>query len=249
MGYFAGRAAPFGPVGPDPVTATFFNFHPDRARAGAARRLVDRRRRPTCGPPGPTCRGPGAAPGGPRRRGRTARALVPLLRALARRRARRRPTAVRRHPGDGRARRSGRGALVLVHLPARAPRGRARGRARPRPASTGARHSCCSPRPRACPSTCSGRHGAGRRTSGPTPGAACVRRGLVDAGGITPEGAALRRWIEGTTDDLAGMVTGRASPGERRDAARRACRRWRPPSGPPGSSPTRTRWACPSRAD
>lgn len=28
MGYFAGRAAPLGPVGPAVVTATFFNFHP-----------------------------------------------------------------------------------------------------------------------------------------------------------------------------------------------------------------------------
>ncbi len=34
MGYFAGRAAAMGPVGPNLVTATFFNFHPDRvARA------------------------------------------------------------------------------------------------------------------------------------------------------------------------------------------------------------------------
>jgi hypothetical protein len=28
MGYFAGRAAPLGPVGPDVVTALFFGFHP-----------------------------------------------------------------------------------------------------------------------------------------------------------------------------------------------------------------------------
>jgi hypothetical protein len=34
MGYFAGRAAPMGPVGPAVVGATFFNFHPSRvARA------------------------------------------------------------------------------------------------------------------------------------------------------------------------------------------------------------------------
>lgn len=34
MGYFGCRAAPFGPVGAGPVTATFFNFHPDKvARA------------------------------------------------------------------------------------------------------------------------------------------------------------------------------------------------------------------------
>jgi len=32
MGYFAGRAAPLGPVGPDVVAATFFNFHPDMVR-------------------------------------------------------------------------------------------------------------------------------------------------------------------------------------------------------------------------
>jgi hypothetical protein len=30
MGYFAGRAAAMGPVGPKVVTATFFNFHPSR---------------------------------------------------------------------------------------------------------------------------------------------------------------------------------------------------------------------------
>ena len=34
MGYFAGRAAPMGPVGPAVVDATFFSFNPDRvARA------------------------------------------------------------------------------------------------------------------------------------------------------------------------------------------------------------------------
>lgn len=32
MGYFAGRAAPMGPVPPEVVTATFFNFHPDMVR-------------------------------------------------------------------------------------------------------------------------------------------------------------------------------------------------------------------------
>jgi hypothetical protein len=32
MGYFAGRAAPLGTVGPGAVTATFFGFHPDRVR-------------------------------------------------------------------------------------------------------------------------------------------------------------------------------------------------------------------------
>jgi hypothetical protein len=32
MGYFAGRAAPLGPVGPEMVAAMFFNFHPDMVR-------------------------------------------------------------------------------------------------------------------------------------------------------------------------------------------------------------------------
>lgn len=32
MGYFAGRAAPLGPVGPEVVTAAFFNFHPIMVR-------------------------------------------------------------------------------------------------------------------------------------------------------------------------------------------------------------------------
>ncbi|MDD9371782.1 MAG: hypothetical protein PV358_16810 [Acidimicrobiales bacterium] len=32
MGYFAGRAAPLGPVGPGVVEATFYNFHPRRVR-------------------------------------------------------------------------------------------------------------------------------------------------------------------------------------------------------------------------
>lgn len=32
MGYFAARAAPMGPVGPATIEATFFNFHPARAR-------------------------------------------------------------------------------------------------------------------------------------------------------------------------------------------------------------------------
>jgi hypothetical protein len=33
MGYFASRAAPLGPVGADPVIATFFNFNPQLVRA------------------------------------------------------------------------------------------------------------------------------------------------------------------------------------------------------------------------
>ncbi len=32
MGYFASRSAPLGAVGPEPVIATFYNFHPSRVR-------------------------------------------------------------------------------------------------------------------------------------------------------------------------------------------------------------------------
>ncbi len=38
-GYFAGRAAPIGPVGAAPVIAAFFSFAPSMVDQGAARRL------------------------------------------------------------------------------------------------------------------------------------------------------------------------------------------------------------------
>ena len=39
MGYFAGRAAPLGAVGPEVVMALFYNFAPSRRRQSAPRRL------------------------------------------------------------------------------------------------------------------------------------------------------------------------------------------------------------------
>jgi len=207
MGYFAGRAAPLGPVGPAPVTATFFNFHPERARrslpdAWSLARPADvwatrthtaaqvlRRVDPVV-----------AA---------TARALVPPLRALfdgvpdagrplfAATRATGEPadpveslwywcSCLREHRGDGHvavltaAGLDGCEALVLFAASEGLPVELLRG-------SRGW-------------SEAEWAYAIDR----------LARRGLFEADGITPEGLALRRWIESTTDDLAGMVTGRA---------------------------------------
>ena len=206
MGYFAGRAAPFGAVGPDLVTATFFNFHPDRARralpgawssatpadawatrthsAAQALRRID----------------PAAAA--------TARAVVPMMRALfdgvpdagrplfAATRATGEPddpvealwywcSCLREHRGDGHvaaltaAGLDGCEALVVFAASEGLPVDLLR-------TSRGWSEDEWS-------------YARGR----------LVRRGLVDAGGVTAEGRRLRDWIEGTTDDLAAMVTGR----------------------------------------
>jgi len=208
MGYFAGRAAPFGPVGPDLVTASFFNFHPDRARRAlpdawalaepadvwatrthAASSVLERVH-------------PGVAA--------TARTLVPGLRTLlddvpdagrplfAATRATGEPddpvaalwywcTCLREHRGDGHvaaltsAGLDGCEALVLFAASEGLPVELLR-------KSRGWSEDEWS-------------RARGR----------LIRRGLVDAGGITSDGVGLRRWIEGTTDDLAGMVTRRAS--------------------------------------
>ena len=67
-GYFATRAAPFGAVRPEVVTASFYNFDPamvaQRPAVGVGAHLTGRR--PRCSP-----RGDGrVAPGGGRRRAR-----------------------------------------------------------------------------------------------------------------------------------------------------------------------------------
>ena len=208
MGYFAGRAAPLGAVGPEPVTASFFNFHPARARralpeawstASPADAWATRSHAAT------QVLGrvdPGVA--------RTARAIVPGLRALldgvpdagrplfAATRATGEPddpvtalwywcTCLREHRGDGHvaaltaAGLDGCEALVLIAASEGLPVELLR-------TSRGwSEDEWSFARDR------------------------LVRRGLMDSGGITPDGVALRRWIEGTTDDLAGMVTGRVS--------------------------------------
>jgi hypothetical protein len=206
MGYFAGRAAPLGPVGPEPVTAMFFNFHPDRAArvlpeawsvaapgdvwatrthtAASALRRID-----------PTVEA-------------TARRLVPSLRGLldgvpdagrplfAATRAAGEPddpvealwywcTCLREHRGDGHvaaltaAGLDGCEALVLFAAQGGPPADllqRSRGWSAEQWAYAHDR---------------------------------LARRGLVDATGATAAGRELRRWVEATTDDLAAMVSGR----------------------------------------
>jgi hypothetical protein len=207
MGYFAGRAAPFGATGPELVTATFFNFHPDRAgrvlpeawslaapgdvwvtrtrTAASALRRMD---------PAVEDR---------------ARRLVPSLRALldgvpdagrplfAATRATGEPddpvaalwywcTCLREHRGDGHvaaltaAGLDGCEALVLFAADDGPPVDllqRSRG-------WTGDQWAYARDR--------------------------LARRGLVDADGITGAGRDLRQWVESTTDGLAAMVSGRA---------------------------------------
>ncbi len=214
MGYFAGRAAPLGAVGPELVTATFFNFHPDRA----ARVL----------PEAWTLSSPAdvwatrthAAATALRRFDATvvgaARDLVPVLRALldgvpdagrplfAATRATGEPddpvealwywcTCLREHRGDGHvaaltaAGLDGCEALVLFAADDGPPADllqRSRGWSQEQWSYAHDR---------------------------------LARRGLVDGDGATPAGRELRRWIEATTDDLAAMVTGRA-PGPVGDA-------------------------------
>lgn len=206
MGYFAGRAAPLGPVGPAPVTAAFFNFHPDRAR----RSLPDAW---TLARPGDIWSTRTQAAAQVLRRvdptvAATARAMVPLLRALfdgvpdagrplfAATRAAGEPddpveslwhwcSCLREHRGDGHvaaltaAGLDGCEALVLFAASEGLPVVLLRG-------SRGW-------------SEAEWAYAQDR----------LARRGLLDAGGITSEGLVLRRWIEATTDELAGMVTGR----------------------------------------
>ena len=206
MGYFAGRAAPFGPVEPAPVTAAFFNFHPDRAR----RALPDAW---TLVRPADVWSTRTNAAAQVLRRvdpavATTARTLVPALRALfdgvpdagrplfAATRATGEPedpvealwywcSCLREHRGDGHvaaltaAGLDGCEALALFAASEGLPVGLLRG---------------------------------SRGWSEPEWAYACDRlehRGLLDADGITVDGLALRGWIESTTDDLAGMVTGR----------------------------------------
>ena len=206
MGYFAGRVAPLGPVGPAPVTAAFFNFHPDRVR----RSLPDAW---TLARPADVWATRTHAAARVLRRvnpevAATAPALVSSLRALfdgvpdagrplfAATRATGEPadpveslwywcTCLREHRGDGHVAAltavglDGCEALVLFAASEGVPVELLR---TSRGWSEGewayARHRL-------------------------------VRRGLLDADGITQSGLGLRRWIESTTDDLAGMVTGR----------------------------------------
>ncbi len=208
MGYFAGRAAPFGAVGPEPVTATFFNFHPDRA----ARALPEAWSVAT--PADVWATRTHSAASALRRMDPTVAAtagrLVPGLRALldgvpdagrplfAATRATGEPddpvealwywcTALREHRGDGHvaaltaAGLDGCETLVLfaaVDGPPADLLRRSRGWSADQWAYAHDR---------------------------------LARRGLVDGAGATAAGRELRRWVEATTDDLAAMVTGRVA--------------------------------------
>jgi hypothetical protein len=217
MGYFAGRAAPFGAVGPDVVTATFFNFHPSRA----ARVLPDAWGHAS---PGDVWATRSHAAASTLRRvdpavETAARALVPGLRRLldgvpdagrplfAATRAQGQPadpvealwfwcTCLREHRGDGHvaalttAGLDGCEALVLFSAAGGPPADllrRSRGWSEDEWAFAHER---------------------------------LARRGLVDGSGATAAGLELRRWVEATTDDLAGMVTGRV-PGSDGDTLHR----------------------------
>ena len=205
-GYVAARAAPFGAVGPEPVTATFFNFHPTRA----ARALPEAWS--VAAPADVWATRTHAAADALRRMDPTvedaAGELVPALRSLfdgvpdagrplfAATRATGAPddvvqalwfwcTCLREHRGDGHvaaltaAGLDGCEALVLFAADDGPPvelLQRSRGW-----------------------STDEWAYARDR----------LVRRGLMDGDAITPTGRDLRRWVETTTDDLAGMVTGR----------------------------------------
>jgi len=207
MGYFAGRAAPFGAIGPDLVTATFFNFHPSRA----SRVLPDAWGHASPGDVWATRRHSAAAtlrrvdPGV----AATAARVVPGLRRLldgvpdagrplfAATRATGEPddpvealwhwcSCLREHRGDGHvaaltaAGLDGCEALVLFA-----------GAGGP-PADLLQRSRGWSPEEWA--------YAEDR----------LARRGLLEGGTATTAGLDLRRWVETTTDDLAGMVTERA---------------------------------------
>ena len=211
MGYFAGRAAPLGPVGPAPVVATFFNFHPDRP----GRVLPEAW---SVAAPADVWATRTHAAGAVLRRVcpdvvTVARSLVPPLRALfdgvpdagrplfAATRATPEPadpvealwhwcSCLREHRGDGHvaaltaAGLDGCEALVLIAATEGLPIDllqRSRGWSEVEWAYAHER---------------------------------LARRGLLDTDGITDAGRSVRTWIESTTDDLAGMVTGRASTDE-----------------------------------
>ena len=206
MGYFAGRAAPLGPIGPAPVAAAFFNFHPDRVR----RSLPDAW---SLARPADVWATRMHAAARVLRRvdtelSATARTLLPPLRSLfdgvpdagrplfAATRATGEPgdpvealwywcSCLREHRGDGHvaaltaAGLDGCEALVLFAASEGLPVELLRGSRGWSEGEWAYAHD------------------------------RLQRRGMVDAKGITSEGIALRRWIEATTDDLAGMVTGR----------------------------------------
>ena len=200
MGYFAARAAPIGPVGPAPVAATFFNFHPAMVRRSLPDALVVRRSdqrvgrpaewggrgarttRSLGGGPGPVP-GPAAGPGGGggRRIG---------------------PGAVQRQPGARRGGSAGRGVVASLYLSAGTPRGRPR--CRVDGGRSGRLRGAGPLRPvRGPPPPCSWTAGAGRPASGTRRGTVWPIAGWSAVAGSRRPDSSLRQSVEETTDRLA----------------------------------------------
>ena len=202
MGYFGARAAPMGPVAAGVVEATFFNFAPGFVRRWVPERVGARRRRPPSSPPGRAA----AA--------RSLRAITPVVEALAEAVAGDLAAAVGRGAPAGRPLFAANrdvplpddpvaGAVAALHQPPRAPRRRARGGTdggRPR-RPRGPRADL--PRRRHRRPRTSRRRGVGRRPTGTPPSTAGAARGLVDGGGLTDAGRAVRAEVEAATDRLA----------------------------------------------
>ncbi len=165
MGYFAGRAAPLGAVGPEVVTALFYNFAPSRvARAlpdawgfAPPEAALSARRRGL---------GRGAAASARRCRRRRRRVAGSARRRVG---AAGRPGVVRRQHHVAVARRPAGHALARRHVAARAPRRRTCRSADREPESPAARRTCSTPRRAARPaSSCRSVATTTRRSGPPT---------------------------------------------------------------------------------
>ena len=127
MGYFAARAAPVRRGRARTGRGDLLQLLPRRWSAAPSPTPGGSRPPPPCSRPAPrrppTCcarRSPASRPTRPR--------IVPLLTSAVRTGRARRPSAVRRQPGAPPPRRSGRRAVAVLHLAARAPRRRPRRR-------------------------------------------------------------------------------------------------------------------------
>ena len=221
MSYFAGRAAPMGPVGAGVVTATFYNFSPSPRRAHDPAGLDARLARSRSSPPGWTPRGrrsPGCwatGRGGSAGGGGAGRAAA---RGVRRPDARRAAPLYAGHADLPWPEEPLLAAVARRHAAARAPRRRAHRRAaarradRPRGADHPHRH-----RPRLHRCRRPRRPAAGARRSGRPCCAALAERGLLDDAGLTAEGKDLRARVEAETDVLSAepwLLLGRsARPG------------------------------------
>ena len=178
-GYFAGRAAPLGAVGPGVVVATFYGFHPDFVGPGHPRGLEHRQsgggdRRRASSAPGARC----ARCFDLERSGDRARRAA---RAAGDRRLRSvRASAVRREPRSARGRanrtsRCGTDARCCVSTAATATSRRCT-----RPTSIRAKPTCCASRSRASTVDASRRTAVGTTTTGRRRPSGSPERGWLD---------------------------------------------------------------------